>query len=199
MSAQDPVALTTKAIAIAKQKEQENFVEKWGACHFLCISETLTKFRHSRFVKFQPPLLQSLLAPVLPEAAFTKGELVETYLRRTASEPGLSVCSGLHERRLTPATFGLQPGDLPSQVANTLRELGVVATPMLKVDPIAEILKARYGLQRGKSWHQLLGKQYVHALGLLKQAEAVFDGGRSFWLACQNAFNQTIFLCLPRV
>ena len=196
MSAQDLEAVTTKAIAIAKQKKQKNFVETWGACHFLCVSEALTEFRHSRFVKFQPPLLQSLLAPVLPEAAFTKGELVETYLRRTASEPGLSVCSGLHERRLTPATFGLQPGDLPSQVANTLRELGVVATPMLKVDPIAEILKARYGLQRGKSWHQLLGKQYVHALGLLKQAEAVFDGGRSFWLACQNAFNQTIFLCL---
>ena len=195
MSAQDPVALTTKAIAIAKQKEQENFVEKWGACHFLCISETLTKFRHSRFVKFQPPLLQSLLAPVLPEAAFTKGGLVETYLRRTASEPGLSVCSGLHERRLTPATFGLQPGDLPSQVANTLRELGVVATPMLKVDPIAEILKARYGLQRGKPWHQLLGKQYVHALGLLKQAEAVFDGGaHSGWLVKTRSIRRSSYV-----
>jgi len=32
----------------------------------------------------------------------------------------------------------------------------------------------------------------------LKQAEAAFDGGRSFWLACQNSFNQTIFLALQR-
>lgn len=38
----------------------------------------------------------------------------------------------------------------------------------------------------------------MHALGLLKQAEAAFAGGRSFWLACQNSFNQTVFLALQR-
>jgi predicted nucleic acid-binding protein len=38
----------------------------------------------------------------------------------------------------------------------------------------------------------------VHALGLLKQAEAAFAGGRSFWLTCQNSFNQTAFLALQR-
>jgi hypothetical protein len=38
----------------------------------------------------------------------------------------------------------------------------------------------------------------VHALGLLKQAEAAFAGGRSFWLACQNLFTQTVFLALQR-
>jgi hypothetical protein len=87
---------------------------------------------------------------------------------------------------------------LPSQVANTLRELGVVSAPGPKVDPVAEILHSRYAVPRGKSWHQLLGAEYVHALGLLKQAEAAFAGGRSFWLACQNSFNQTVFLALQR-
>ena len=148
--------------------------------------------------RHQAPLLQSLLAPVLPNAAFDKGELVETFLRRSTPEPGLSVCSALHERGLAPSTYGLKTNQLASQVANTLRELGVISAPGPKVDPIAEILHARYGVPRGKSWHQLLAAEYVHALGLLKQAEAVFAGGRSFWLSCQNSFNQTLFLALQR-
>ncbi len=198
MTASDPRTLTARAIDIAKNRTQENFVERWGACHFLCVSEDLTSSHHSRFLKYQAPLLQSLLAPVLPDGAFAKGEVVEIYLGRTTPEPGLSVCSALQKRALTPANFGLQSESLPSQVANTLRELGVIAVPRPKVDPIAEILEARYAVPRGKSWHQLLGAEYVHALGLLKQAEATFAAGRSFWLACQNSFNQTIFLALQR-
>lgn len=198
ITASDPRALTTKAIAIATQRTQESFVERWGACHFLCVSKERTASRHRSVLKFQVPLLQSLLAPALPDAAFAKGDGVETYLRGTTPEPGLSVCSALHERGLTPTTFGLQASNLPSQVANTLRELGVISSPRRKVDPIGEILKARYGVPRGKSWHHLLGGEYVHALGLLKQAEAAFAGGRSFWLTCQNSFNQTVFLALQR-
>ena len=197
-TAKDPRLLTTRAISIAKEKTSENFVERWGVCHFLCVSEDLTSFHHSRFLKYQAPLLQSLLAPVLPDAAFARGEVVETYLRRSTPEPGLSVCSALHKRGLTPASFGIDAVKLPSQVANTLRELGVISAPGSKIDPIAEILNGRYGVPRGKSWHRLLGAEYVHALGLLKQAEAAFAGGRSFWLACQNSFNQTIFLALQR-
>lgn len=198
ITASKPKELTARAITIAKQKEQENFMEQWGACHFLCVSEELTTARHSRFLKYQPPLLQSLVAPVLPKAAFAKGEVVETYLGRTTPEPGLSVCSTLHELGLTPATFGFQVASLPSQVANTLRELGVISAPGPKIDPIAEILNTRYGVLRGTSWHQLFGGEYVHALGILKQAEAAFDSGRSFWLACQNSFNQVVFMALQR-
>jgi hypothetical protein len=124
--------------------------------------------------------------------------VVETYLKRPTVEPGLSVCSALHQRGIKLARYGLKANQLPSQVANTLRELGVVSTPGPRVDPIGEILHARYGVPRGKSWHKLLGSEYVHALGLLKQAEAAFDGGRSFWLTCQNSFNQTVFLALQR-
>jgi hypothetical protein len=93
----------------------------------------------------------------------------------------------------------MHPDTLPSQVRNALRELGVVVpTTGTRVDPIGEVLKARYGVARGKSWHKCLRTEYVHALGLLKQAEAAFASGRSFWLACQNSFNQTIFLALQR-
>lgn len=81
---------------------------------------------------------------------------------------------------------------------NTLCELGVIDSGVAEADPIADILKRRYGLHGGKSWHRLLGSDYVHALGLLKQAEAAFDSGRSFWLACQNSFNHAIFIALQR-
>ena len=196
MAAADLRALTDRAVNIAKDRSPENFVEKWGACHFLCVSEKLTSGHQSRWLRYQAPLLQSLLAPVLPDGAFRPGEVVERFLRRSNPEPGLSVCSALHERGLTPSTIGLTASRLPSQVANTLRELGVISSTKARVDPIAEILSARYGVPRGKSWHSLLAAEYIHALGLLKQAEAAFDGGRSFWLACQNSFNQTVFLAL---
>ena len=74
----------------------------------------------------------------------------------------------------------------------------MISTPGGKVDPIAEILKTRYGLVSGRSWHSLLGQEYVHAVGLLKQAEVAFDAGRSYWLTNQNSFNQVIFLGLQR-
>ena len=196
MTASDLRTLTDRAVNIASDTSPENFVEKWGACHFLCVVEEMTSGHQSRWLRYQAPLLQSLLAPVLPEGAYRQGEVVERFLRRSNPEPGLSVCSALHERGLTPSTLGLSAARLPSQVANTLRELGVISSTKARVDPIAEILNARYGVPRAKSWHLLLAAEYIHALGLLKQAEAAFDGGRSFWLACQNSFNQIVFLAM---
>ena len=193
-----PRTLTTKAVGIARLRTQENFLERWGACHFLCVSETVTGRRHSYLLKHQSALVQSLLSPVLPDAAFGERSAATAFLLRSVPEPGLSVCSALHARGVSLAALGIAEGSLRSQVANTLRELGVLSAPGPQVDPIAEILDARYGVPRGKSWHLLLGGEYVHALGLLKQAEAAFDGGRSFWLTCQNSFNQTVFLALQR-
>lgn len=198
MVRRSPSTLTKRAVAIAKVKSRENVAERWGVCHFLCVSESETQQHYSRFLKFQAPLLQALIAPVLPTGAFAQGEAVVEYLKRTAPEPGLSVCGSISERGLSLAALGLHEGELASQVQNTLRELGVIAGPGQAVDPIAEILQARYGVPMGKSWHLLLGAEYVHALGLLRQAEASFAGGRSFWLACQNSFNQIIFLALQR-
>lgn len=189
---------TDLAMNIAKEKSRENFIEKWGACHFLCVSEEVTSSHHSRWLRYQTALLQSMLAPVLPNGAFLKGGVVERFLRRSSPEPGLSVCSALQERGLTLSRFGLTEARLPSQVANTLRELGVISSPATRIDPLAEILNVRYGVPRSKSWYTLLAGEYVHALGLLKRAEAAFDGGWSYWLTCQNSFNQTVFLSLQR-
>ncbi len=190
--------LTNEAIEIAKRNVTEGFMEQWGACHFLCASEDVIGRRFTKFVTYQKPLLQSLLAPVLPDGAFEHGQLVEKYLRRKKPEPGLSVCPAMHQRGLTPASLGVRIDDLAEQVVNTLHELGVVPTPSKPVDPIAEILQARYELPKARSWHELLGAEYGHALGLLKEAEATFDVGRSHWLSSQNGFNQILFHALQR-
>lgn len=191
-------ALTQRAIRVARSSSPADIAERWGACHYLCAVEHQTGKRYSRFAKYQPPLLQALLAPALPVSAFAKGEAVHEYLKRTRPEPGVAVSPLLLEHRLDLAHFGLQLADLPSQVANILLELGVAAGKAATVDVIAEILKRRYRLSTPKSWHTLLGGEYVHALGLLKQAEAVIGGAHSFWLQCQNGFNQTVFLALQR-
>ena len=198
MTAAGRPALIDLAVNIARGKSPEHFVEKWGACHFLCVSEEVASGHQSRWLEYQEPLLQALLAPALPNGAFQRGEVVERFLRRTSPEPGLSVCSAMHERGLTPAMFGVTAARLPSQVRNTLRELGLISSPSPRVDPIAEILNARFSVPTGKSWRTLLAGEYSHALGMLKQAEAAFAGERSLWLACQNSFNQTVFLALQR-
>ena len=193
-----PAPLTSRATSVAKLKKRDNFAERWGVCHYLCVAETVAKGHYSRFLKYQAPLLQALVAPVLPDGAFARGEVVGDYLKRTIPEPGLSVCAPLTERGIQLSTFALTEAQVATQVRNTLRALGALAGPGQGVDPIAEILAARYAVPAGRSWHQLLGAEYVHALGLLKQAEAVFASGRSFWLVCQNSFNQTIFLALQK-
>lgn len=198
VTATDLQNFVSRAVNIAQQKSYENFVERWGVCHFLCVSDRLTLTQHNKIIKYQAPLLQSLLAEVLPNSAFDKRGIVRHFLNNVTPEPGLSVSSALHERGLKPSFFGLSENQLPSQVANALRELGVISAPGSRVDPIAEILHNRYGVPRGKSWHRLLASEYVHALGLLKQAEATFDSGRSVWLVYQNSFNHTIFLLLQK-
>jgi hypothetical protein len=196
-SVQD-TALTAKAIAVMKAKSRECFAEQWGAGAFLCASGHVTSRNLSVWLRYQVPMLQALVAPLLPDLAFAPSGVVKTYLSRTAAEPGLSVASSLHARQLGPSTFALKERDLPTQVINVLRQLGVVAGPPANVDPIAEALASRYGTPKGKSWRALLGAEYVHALGLLRQAEATFDSGRSVWLTHQNSFNQVVFLALQR-
>lgn len=188
--------LISKAIRIAKTRIRENFAERWGTCHFLCVSDEMMSTNYSKFLMYQTPLLQSLLAPVLPDVAFSRNGAVVNYLKRTVPEPGLSICAKIHVLNLHPSIFGLRDINLPSQVLNTLRELRVISGPRSRVDPIGEILNTHYGIPIRKSWYRLLNAEYIHALGLLKQAKASFNSGFSFWLQCQNSFNQTIFLAL---
>ncbi len=72
MTATDLRTLSNRAVNIAKDRSTENFAEKWGVCHFLCVAEDVTSDHQSRWLQYQVPLLQSLLAPVLPENSFNQ-------------------------------------------------------------------------------------------------------------------------------
>jgi hypothetical protein len=193
---QYPKEFITRAISVARNQSKNYFHEKWGACHFLCKCELGSGRQLSKFVAYQPALLQALVAHSLPESAYIQGDVIAKFLQRSAPEPGLSVCAGMHQVGIAPATYGVADMDLPSQVINTLHELGLLSDIPDDIDPIAEILRSRYNTHSSKSWKELLGSEYKHALGLLKQAEASFHSGPSHWLALQNSFNHAIFIAL---
>ena len=190
--------LIGKAVELAKKRRPANFFETLAACHFLATAATIEHKGYSRFLKYQPALLQALVADVLPDSAFGPREAAEAYLRAKEFEPGLAVCSRIHALGLKIATFGLTSAGLRSQVRNTMQELGTLSTASRAVDPLAELLHRRFGLPTNKSWHRLLGTEYVHALGILKQADAAFDANRSHWLVNQNSFHDAIFRALQR-
>lgn len=192
----DLAQLTTRAIEISKGRRSGCFVETWGACHFLAASEKAGVARLSRWLQYQGHLTQALLAPVLPDSALAPGELGQRYLERSSFEPGLSICGRLHALGRTPGNLGVRTSKLQSQVQNTLRALGVLNLPASPIDPLREIMAKRYSIRGNKSWRRLLGAEYVHALGILKQAEAAFYPGASEWLAHQNSFNHAVFLAL---
>ena len=193
---QNPKEFITRAISMAKNQSKNYFHEKWGACHFLCKCEPKSGRQLSKFVAYQPALLQALVAHSLPETAYRKEFIIARFLKSTAPEPGLSVCAGMHQVGNTPASYGVADMVLPSQVINTLHELGLLSDIPDGIDPIAEILRSRYSTPSTRSWKVLLGPEYKHALGLLKQAEASFHSGPSHWLALQNSFNHAIFIAL---
>jgi hypothetical protein len=186
--------LVRLAINTAKDKKT-CFAFKWGALHFLCIAERARLGKYGKFIMYQDSwLLQALLAPVLPDARFMKGDVAEKMLRRSAFEPGLALAEHLVRLRRTPAQLGVKTNSLPSQVRNTLRALGLVSRRSPSVDPMGEILSRRYGVQRWDGWKVILGIEYSHALQLLIIANNAFHIERSQWLSYQNSFNHSLFI-----
>ncbi|MCG3174813.1 MAG: hypothetical protein GMKNLPBB_03102 [Myxococcota bacterium] len=190
--------LVQDAITIAR-KSPKDFMEMLGVCHFLSVAEVVEGKRYSQFLRYKRALLQAFVAEVLPDSAFAAGGVVNAYLRKRAFEPGISICTRIHAMGLCPATFNIEPSALPSQVRNTMKALRTIAVKGGPVDPIAELIENRYKVNSApKSWCTLLGNDYVHALGLLKSADAAFNIDRSHWLAYQNSFHNAIFLALQR-
>lgn len=180
---------------LSAQARSAGFGEKWGALHYLCIAEDKGMGRYSQFCRYQNELLQACLGPILPLSAFSATGVVTRFLQRTAPEPGLSLASKLLQYSLDPSTL-VPPNNIPTQAANVFRTLGLSAMRRTRTDALAEILARRYGLSRHIAWRELLSVEYTHALGMLAQADAVFNTGRSEWLQWQNSFNQTLFLSL---
>ena len=199
MSRNEMRSLIKEAVNIAKNSKN-NFSVKWGACHFLCKTEHAGLGNYSKFVNYQKSaLLQALLVPILPGERYKKGNVVTQMLKRSSYEPGLMLSEQLVRRKLTHLDFDIKTKDLPNQVQNVFRAVGIIQRGRgVSIDPIGEILTTRYLIKKWTGWKVLLGSEYVHAFQLLSQADPVFDSGRSRWLSYQNSFNHSLLLALQQ-
>jgi hypothetical protein len=183
------------AQSLVKQKDS-GVAAKWGAMNFLCRAEALGLGGHSKFVLTQSGLVQSLAMSALPTTTLFAPASVAKFLERKAVEPGLAFAVEAMRHRKTFKSFGVTKAALPSQVQNVFAELGMIPGPHATVDPMAELLHGRYGLLKTPVWKAFFGGEYIHALRQMKQAEKLFDMGRSQWLNYQNSFNHAAFLAL---
>lgn len=171
---------------------------KWGAMIFLCRAETLGLGNYSRFVLGQPGLVQSLVIPALPATTLFAPGVVARFLERKTFEPGLAFAAEAIRHRKDFQSLGVTKASLPTQVRNVFAELGMISGGSATVDPIAELLHGRYRISNTPVWRAFFGGEYIHALRQLKQAEKLFDMGRSQWLNYQNSFNHAVFLALQK-
>lgn len=186
------------AIEAAKDR-RVGIVLKWGALHFLCLAEQAGLGRYARFAMHQnSALLHALVAPILPDARFVRGDVAEKILSRPEFESGIALAEQLVRLGITPASLGVNANSLPSQCRNTFRALGLIGQRSPRVDPMGELLASRYALPGWDGWKRLFGGKYAHALQLLSIAEAAFDIGRSQWLSYQNSFNHSLFLAFQQ-
>jgi len=190
--------LIRKAVKIAKNT-YTNFVLKWGACHFLCKAESAGLGKYSKFVQYQnSSFLQSLLVPIIPDERYGKDDVISKLLQRNSFEPGIMLAEQFLERKLTHNDFGLRSSQLPSQVVNVYRTLGIIRNRRMTIDPMGEIISRRFGIPKWQRWTKLFQKDYGHALSILKQGDSLFDSGRSDWLKYQNSFNDALFKALQK-
>jgi len=190
--------LISEAIAVVKNRKS-SFVAKWGACHFLCVTEQAGIGKYANFVKYQESaLLQALLARALPDRRFTADrELLIQLLKRSLFEPGIALAEELARHGLVFVDLqGIDIDQLPTQVRNVFQAVGLIQPKNGSVDPMGEILARRYGIDKWTGWRKLFGPEYVHAVQILSHADPVFDSGRSHWLSHQNSFNHVLFLAL---
>jgi hypothetical protein len=198
MNASEMKLFVRKAVNIARDKKS-SFVLKWGTCDFLCRAESIGLGKYSRFIQYQESaLLQSSLVPIIPDDGYVKDDVISKLLRRTSYEPGIMLAEQLVKRKLTHKNYGLRSTQLPSQVVNTYRALGIIRTPKFKIDPMGEILAERYKIENWQGWQKLFQTDYVHALQIVKWGEALFNSGPSDWLKYQNSFNDALFRAFQR-
>ncbi len=151
-------------------------------------------YRAFRRILASPPLLQSLLVPLLRDSDYSTSGIVRKLLLSRSWEPGVTLGEPLVERRLSHITYSIRVDQLRPQVRNVFSALRIVrSNKPAEVDPIGEILAKRYGIQEWLKWHRLLRGEYSHALQILVTAEGHYDSARSEWLSWQNSFNDALF------
>lgn len=190
--------LVQDAIHVLKSPDASIYL-KWGTGHFLCVAEDCDGILYTKFLNFQKSaILQALLAPFLPESAFTSAGPARYFLVRSSFEPAVALAESLHRLKKKPSDLGVAVNALPNQARNVYHKLGIDNSPPPRLDVIGEVIKRRYNVRSVGQWKRLLGGEYAYAAALLAQADAVYFSGPSRWLGMQNSFNQTVFLGLQQ-
>lgn len=173
-------------------KESSNFL-KWGALSFLISCQKNKLCKSSKRIKYQSPLVQALMAPIIPESEFTKDGIIRNLLICKSFEPGIMLAEQLLIRKQIPKDYKIRIKDLAPQVQNSFKKLGLIRRRTSHdIDQIGEIISRRYEFPYIPKWKNVLDKEYVHALHILLHAEAIYDAGRSEWLNNQNSFNDAL-------
>lgn len=171
------------------QSRKECFGLSWGVMNFLirCQQEGLCKI--GTRLNTELPLSRSLLASKIPDPEFGRGTVIARMLKGTIEEQ-LAAARQLQVRNVTLNQLGLRTRDLPEVCKNSLKSLGVVRRASKDTrDWIAERLNKRYGIPEKAIWRSLLVTEYEHALQILIEADAYYDGAASNWMQLQDSFN----------
>ena len=172
---------------------------RWGACHYLLKAEKYgVGVYRKKVVRFAGPLVNAQLVSLLPDGAYVKNDVVGRLLRGPSYEAGVVIAEQLIKRELTHRDFGLHARDLPSQVQNVFRAVGIIRRRGLVVDPMGEILHRRYGIEQWSGFRRFFKDKYVHSLGILSDGDAVYESAPSEWLSSQNSFNHALFIRLQK-
>jgi len=165
----------------------------WGALAFLLACEGAGPGRALQRFKSAPHLVQSLLVPMIPDSWYLDPVIARRLLVECPFEVGIVLGDQLIRRGRRPSDYGVRNKELPAQVQNSFRALGLIRRRAgARVDPIGEIIARRYEIPGSLKWKRLLGPEYDHALAILNTAEVAFQPARSSWLQHQDSFNDII-------
>jgi hypothetical protein len=166
---------------------------QWGAAALLVRAEKDGLGSAWRFIKRANPMVQGLIAEILPETYRRPSGGVRHLLASSTLESVIAIPGLLVEHRLTHLDLDLRSSDLSDSARIALRAVGVIRTGKGAVlDQVDELLSAHFGTQTQRMWRRLLGSEYSFALRILRQAAGVYDTHSSSWLQLQDSFNDLV-------
>jgi hypothetical protein len=166
---------------------------QWGlfsfllACHRKGMSEAPEELTDAS------ELVQAFVMPAFTKGLYEADALAIRVLHSKDYHPGLGLISQLAKGSLSLSDISVQLTQLPSQVQHSLHALGLLKQRRnIQVDQIGEALRHRYNTPCSARWKRLLGREYDHALNILRTAEGAYGPHRSVWLQNQNSFNDIV-------
>lgn len=167
-------------------------VLSWGVMHFLLRCEKEGLISNKRRLSTEHPISRSLLAPIFSDREFTANGYVVKLLKGDLIEQ-FAGARQLQIRNIELANLKIRPKHLSPSCNAALKALGITRRKYRgKDDWIRDLLKELYGCKTKSVWHQLLGSEYEHALQILIETKARFQGQYSEWLTLQDSLFDTI-------